>query len=256
MKYTATSTVHVFFTLIFISLVTNLFIFSCGQKHTPNPTNSNHVTADHLNATAASQPNQSNPIPGQSDEFADAAIMANETINQDFNTNVAYGDTTTHTNLQSPTLPLPFPTPPPPIADVVPPQPLATENHGEHNSLITAHIKLADLRTHRGGDACIAVYDNSTTFLTDHHVVSHCMALNQLDNDTLTIQLDGPGLYAVSVLHDEDRNDRLTSLFGFPKEGFGFSNNPKIIAGPPTFEAASTWIRQTTDIVIKMKYFL
>ena len=254
MKYTAKSTVHVFFTLIFISLVTNIFIFSCSQTYTPNPANANHVTADDRNATAASQPNQSNSIPGQADEFADSPVMANETINHDFNTNLVYGDTTTHTNHQNPT---PLPNPPPSIADVVPPQPLAAENLDDHTNLITAHIRLANLRTHRGGDACIAVYDNSSTFLTDHHVVSHCIALNQLDNDTLTIQLDGPGLYAVSVLHDEDRNDRLTSgFFGIPKEGFGFSNNPKIIAGPPTFEVASTWIRQTKDIVIKMKYFL
>src|SRR5690242_6852886 len=35
-----------------------------------------------------------------------------------------------------------------------------------------------------------------------------------------------PGTYAISVIHDSNRNEKLdTNFFGVPKEGFGFSND-------------------------------
>ncbi len=36
-----------------------------------------------------------------------------------------------------------------------------------------------------------------------------------------------PGVYAISVLHDENMNGKLDkNFFGIPQEGYGFSNNP------------------------------
>ena len=46
-----------------------------------------------------------------------------------------------------------------------------------------------------------------------------------------------PGVYAITLFHDENSNGKLdTKTFGIPKEGFGFSNNPKIRMGPPRFK--------------------
>ena len=49
-----------------------------------------------------------------------------------------------------------------------------------------------------------------------------------------------PGKYAVSVMHDEDKNGELkTSLVGRPKEWWGVSNNvPAERFGPPKYEKA------------------
>ena len=45
------------------------------------------------------------------------------------------------------------------------------------------------------------------------------------------------GLYAVSVFHDENMNEKLDKNFvGVPKEGYGASNNPKKKMGPPNFD--------------------
>ena len=41
------------------------------------------------------------------------------------------------------------------------------------------------------------------------------------------------GTYAVLVLHDENANGKMDKMLGIPKEGFGFSGNPKIRMGPP-----------------------
>jgi len=49
-----------------------------------------------------------------------------------------------------------------------------------------------------------------------------------------------PGKYAVSVMHDEDKDGELkTSMVGRPKEWWGVSNNvPPERFGPPKYEAA------------------
>ncbi|WP_260483481.1 DUF2141 domain-containing protein [Sphingomicrobium flavum] len=42
-----------------------------------------------------------------------------------------------------------------------------------------------------------------------------------------------PGEWSLLVLHDENDNGKLDTMLGIPKEGFGFSGNPKIRMGPP-----------------------
>lgn len=66
-----------------------------------------------------------------------------------------------------------------------------------------------------------------------------------------------PGDYAVSLIHDENGNGKLDTLLGIPREGFGFSRNPPIRFGPPSF--ASARFAVGTDPVtqgIKLKYLL
>ena len=47
------------------------------------------------------------------------------------------------------------------------------------------------------------------------------------------------GTYAVSLIHDENGNGRMDMALVMPREGFGFSRNPRIGMGPPRFAAAS-----------------
>lgn len=55
-----------------------------------------------------------------------------------------------------------------------------------------------------------------------------------------TVPKLAPGLYALTLFHDENSNGKLdTKTFGIPKEGFGFSNDPKIRMGPPRFKDAA-----------------
>lgn len=45
-----------------------------------------------------------------------------------------------------------------------------------------------------------------------------------------------PGTYALLVVHDENANGKLDMMMGIPREGFGFSNNPKIHMRAPRFD--------------------
>ena len=66
-----------------------------------------------------------------------------------------------------------------------------------------------------------------------------------------------PGDYAVSLIHDENGNGKLdTNFLGIPKEGVGFSKNPKISFGPPTYAATRFDVAADTVEPIRMKYFL
>lgn len=53
-----------------------------------------------------------------------------------------------------------------------------------------------------------------------------------------SVRLDGlsEGNYAIAVIHDENRNGHLDTFLGIPREGFGFSRNPRIGFGPPSFD--------------------
>jgi uncharacterized protein (DUF2141 family) len=47
-----------------------------------------------------------------------------------------------------------------------------------------------------------------------------------------------PGLYAVMITHDENGNGKLdTNIVGMPLEGYGFSNNPRVMRKPTWDEA-------------------
>lgn len=54
------------------------------------------------------------------------------------------------------------------------------------------------------------------------------------------------GTYAIGVIHDQDNNGKLsTNAVGYPSEKFGFSKNPKVYFGPPSFEKAAFVLGKT-----------
>lgn len=73
------------------------------------------------------------------------------------------------------------------------------------------------------------------------------------------IQFDGlaPGQYAIALIHDENANSKLDMALFLPREGFGFSRNPAVIASPPKFEAAKFPVSSgDVRMVVKMAYKL
>jgi uncharacterized protein (DUF2141 family) len=63
--------------------------------------------------------------------------------------------------------------------------------------------------------------------------------------------------YAVAIVHDENGNGRLDTMLAIPREGFGFSRNPRLRMGPPRFSDAAFSV--TTTAVqenIRVRYML
>lgn len=62
------------------------------------------------------------------------------------------------------------------------------------------------------------------------------------------------GEYAFVAFQDYDRNNKLkTNFIGFPKEPVGFSNNAKIVFGPPSFEDAKVKIEAGKTVRVRIK---
>lgn len=63
----------------------------------------------------------------------------------------------------------------------------------------------------------------------------------EIKNGAATVVFNklAPGTYAVSVLHDENGNEKMdTNFLGIPKEGYGASMNPKVRLRAPRFDEA------------------
>lgn len=66
-----------------------------------------------------------------------------------------------------------------------------------------------------------------------------------------------PGAYAVSLFHDQNRDNSLNTFLGVPREGFGFSRNPTVRFGAPSFDAVRiNIIPGSSRMTINMQYFL
>lgn len=74
------------------------------------------------------------------------------------------------------------------------------------------------------------------------------------ENDKIIWSLDNIpfGYYAVKAFHDEDQDDKVDTKFGIPSEGFGFSNNPSIFSGAPSYEKAK-FLFNTDSMTVEIK---
>lgn len=72
---------------------------------------------------------------------------------------------------------------------------------------------------------------------------------------TLTFEVP-PGIYAISTLHDENRNNKMdTNALGIPKEGYGASSNVVTHFHPPSFDQAKFLVPASGQkILISMRY--
>jgi uncharacterized protein (DUF2141 family) len=72
---------------------------------------------------------------------------------------------------------------------------------------------------------------------------------------TCTFQDLPPGIYAITIYHDEDSNGEMNrSWLGMPKEGYAFSNNFKSAIKPASFSDAAFQLEKDTILEIKMNY--
>ncbi len=65
-----------------------------------------------------------------------------------------------------------------------------------------------------------------------------------------------PGRYAFKFFHDENKNEKLdANWLGIPREGFGFSNNPAMTFGPPSFDKTLFLLNDSKVMKCKPKYY-
>jgi uncharacterized protein (DUF2141 family) len=87
---------------------------------------------------------------------------------------------------------------------------------------------------------------------------AHTMSVAATQAGRISMQGLAPATYAVSLIHDENGNAKLDTKMGIPAEGVGFSRNPRLMFGAPTFSSASFVVEGGVAVTqsVKMKYFL
>lgn len=114
-------------------------------------------------------------------------------------------------------------------------------------------VKLTGLKSLKG-DLYIAVHQKPEYFqVSDSALIRKIV---KIDKESQMVIFDKvpAGRYAVAVYHDENLNGKLdASPVGIPREGYGFSNNPKV-PGRPKFEQAAFEFSRNDTIVINMIY--
>jgi uncharacterized protein (DUF2141 family) len=69
----------------------------------------------------------------------------------------------------------------------------------------------------------------------------------------VTIPGLAPGKYAVAVLHDENKNQKLDrNWLGIPTEQWGMSNNPSYVLSAPSFESALFRLARDEQIQVQL----
>ena len=104
----------------------------------------------------------------------------------------------------------------------------------------------------------LSLYNSKEGFPTDPEKAIRKVALPIKDNlATVTFEKLPHGEYAVSLLHDENDNNKMDfHFYGMPKEGYGASNDAKVVFGPPDYKDAVFNLGSVEKtIAIKVKYW-
>ncbi|MFO8006983.1 MAG: DUF2141 domain-containing protein [Candidatus Brocadiia bacterium] len=105
-------------------------------------------------------------------------------------------------------------------------------------------VSLTGLRN-KQGQVLVNLFDAARGFPNRTQRARETRILNATDIPVARFENLPYGTYAVSVVHDENSNDKLdTGLLGVPTEGYGASNNPEPGFGPPDFSESAFELRQ------------
>jgi uncharacterized protein (DUF2141 family) len=93
----------------------------------------------------------------------------------------------------------------------------------------------------RNGNGVVAITlyaDDSSKFLVKRGSLYVGRVDAQAGTTRGCIFVPKPGVYALALYHDENRDGRFDRTgLGLPAEGYGFSNNPATLAGLPQFRS-------------------
>ena len=123
----------------------------------------------------------------------------------------------------------------------------------------TLRVTVTNIRSD-SGDLAVAIFpkEEAGAFPKDPKVAIATKVVQAQKGETV-VEFEGlePGSYAVSLLHDENRDGKMNFNFvGMPKEGFGFSRDPKIYFGAPDFSKCEIEVGvPATDVQVTTKYF-
>ena len=114
-------------------------------------------------------------------------------------------------------------------------------------------VNVTGVRAHKGM-LKLAVYDSAASWDGDGKALAADQQTPAADEVTFRFAKLPAGKVAVMAMHDENGNDKLDSNFmGMPTEGYGFSNNPKVMRKAHFDEAAVAVGETPVTITLKLR---
>jgi uncharacterized protein (DUF2141 family) len=108
------------------------------------------------------------------------------------------------------------------------------------------------------GNLCVALFINDIGFPANHQkaLVKKIIPIKS-KKMTFTLRNIKYGVYALSILHDDNKNNKMDfHILGFPKEGYGVSNNIRSPIGPPKFDECTFKLNSDEiHLQININYF-
>jgi len=107
------------------------------------------------------------------------------------------------------------------------------------------------------GYLLVSIYNDATAFKNENVNNMHTYIAIPAKTDTQTITLhDFPiGTYAISILHDENKNNQFNmDKQGTPLEGYAYSNNVGLTSTPTYEQAAFKHQQDNTSVDMKLLY--
>ncbi len=125
------------------------------------------------------------------------------------------------------------------------------------SSQVRLQIDVSGMRTTKGVIAITIYPDDSAHFLDGAYKLArqHMPVTRPVTHACFAFT--EPGNYAVALFGDENENGHFdTNFLGIPTEGYGFSNNPKLLLGPPKLnQVRFSAHRGDNAIAVQMKYY-
>lgn len=98
------------------------------------------------------------------------------------------------------------------------------------------NLTIENLRSSSGSVAVTLYPDQPARFLKPHGSLYVAKVNARTGLAQGCVFVPGPGAYGLALYHDENDNGKIDrNALGIPKEGFGFSNNPRIFLSAPGF---------------------
>ncbi len=105
---------------------------------------------------------------------------------------------------------------------------------------MNVNINIKNIDSNKEGDIIVFIF-SELGFPKVHAKALRKITIPVTNSEAIVTFENVPSEYAVKVLHDENRDGKVTKNWTgiYPREGLGFSNKQKLGAfGPPTFKKA------------------
>jgi len=118
-------------------------------------------------------------------------------------------------------------------------------------------VKVNNLRN-TNGVVQYSIYNKPDSLPDEHFKKYYLQKTAKIVNNSSEVVFKNlpKGVYAVNILHDENKNHQIDKGFMLPKEGVGLSNYEKInLFNKPNFKNAGFILNKDKEISVKVIYF-